>query len=346
MIRKRWWLNALLLFIILGLTSLAIWEPGLEKPEQFPPLINLKIEDVKTVNIERIGKETLTFNKQVTGEWQMTSPLDLSANTFRVKRLLTILGEQDYQVFPSEELSLADIQLDPPSVILTFDQQILKLGDISPLHPDRRYVQRGDQPQQVFLVKDSLYANLLEDAMAFVNLSILGDNPKIMSLQLPNYQLNLQDGNWKLLPDSAEHANISADILQELIDHWRYVQALSVESYQEGSAHQGQIVVTLQDGQVITLLIQAVHPELILARPEKKIQYHLPVEQVARLLELPPLKKEEKSVEKSESSAIEEAEIPAVTDPKPVEIPKVDDPKPPEIKSLELSPAPPVQTEN
>jgi len=260
-------------------------------------------------------------------------------------------------VFPSEELSLADIQLDPPSVVLSFDQQVLKLGDISPLHPDRRYVQRGDRPKEVFLVKDSIYASLLEDAMAFVNLSILGDNPKIMSLQLPNYRLNLQDGSWKLLSDSPEHSGISADVLQELIDHWRYAQALNVEAYQESSVHQGQIVVTLQDGQVITLFIQAVHPELILARPEKKIQYHLPGEQVARLLELPLLKQEEKSVEKSEPSTIEEAAVPAVADPKPVEIPKVEDPKPAEIpkvedpkpaeiKNLESSPAPPVQTEN
>ncbi len=91
-------------------------------------------------------------------------------------------------------------------------------------------------------------------------------------------------GHWQVQPDKP---GLSADAIQTLVDAWRTTTALWVKKYAQGSA-QGSITVQLKEpAQELHFDIMARQPELILARPDLGLQYHLSAESAKALLELP-----------------------------------------------------------
>ena len=59
-----------------------------------------------------------------------------------------------------------------------------------------------------------------------MNLSILGENPQITELHLPNYHLQQNEGTWTLMSAAPENIDISPDALNTLVDNWEHAQAL------------------------------------------------------------------------------------------------------------------------
>jgi hypothetical protein len=187
--QTRWLLNLTLLGIILVLGLLVIYEPGLKKPIELSKLTDLEADQIKHLRLAR-PKDILDFEKDAQGNWQITAPLQLPANDFRIKSLLKILAVRDYQQLNAKDLKLADIKLEAPEIRLTFDQLTLAFGDSSPMNDGQRYVQLSSKPNLVFLLHDDLYYSLTDEPLSFVNLAPLGEKPKLTELQLPDYHLD------------------------------------------------------------------------------------------------------------------------------------------------------------
>ncbi|OQW94916.1 MAG: hypothetical protein BWK79_04255, partial [Beggiatoa sp. IS2] len=198
--------------------------------------------------------------------------------------LLNILTSRNYKLLDVSQLKLADLKLEPPLVRVSFDQLTLAFGDAYPLDTGQRYL-RIDQ--KVYLLTNSVYSLLTEEAIKFASLSPLGNAPKMTELQLPGYHLVAKEGLWALVIAPTEDRDTSTDGINTLVDNWEHAQAISVQHYQEGTP-QGQILVMLPgQSEPLSLAIMALKPEFILARIDKGIQYHLSAIQVDRLLHLP-----------------------------------------------------------
>jgi len=290
--RYRWLINLSLLGIALILSIFVVFTPNDENGEETPKLTELDAEKVQYIRIEHADKEkkTLEFQKDEQGIWQIKSPLDLSANRFRMDNILRILSSQQYKKL-TELPPLEEVKLNPPQVRVQFNDLIVDFGDISPIDDTRRYIKIGES---VYLVMDMVYHFLMDSAPSFVNLSILGENPQITELRLPDYHLQQQEGTWTLVSAILnDNIDTSSDALTALIDNWKHTQALSVKEYKENEAsNEGQIEVKLQDHS-LKLTIISTAPNLLLARPDKSVQYQLPITHIEKLLQLPQKKSEE-----------------------------------------------------
>jgi len=301
--RHRWLINLSLLGIALILSIFVIFTPNNKEKNETPKLTKIDSEKVQYIRIERMDKEdkVLEFQRDEHNTWQIKSPLDLSANRFRVDSILRILSSQQYKKL-TELPALSEVKLELPEVRVQFDDLIMDFGDVSPIDNTQRYIKIGES---VYLIMDTVYHFLTENVPSFVNLSILGENPKITELRLPDYHLQQKEGTWTLLSTAPENIDTSSDALNGLIDNWKHTQALSVKEYKENEANnEGQIEIKFQENS-LQLTIVSTSPNLILARSDKNLQYQLPITHIEKLLQLPQKESENLENVDENSEAIE-----------------------------------------
>ena len=77
----------------------------------------------------------------------------------------------------------------------------------------------------------------------------------------------------------------SADSINALVDAWRYASATEIRDY-DGNEEGEKITITLVDDTQVKLLVTARTPDLVLARPDISIQYHLPEHLATELLQI------------------------------------------------------------
>jgi len=284
--RQRWLLNLALLVAVLILATV-VYTLENKEPIKAPKLTNLATAQIQNIQIERADAEPISFAKDGLGRWQITAPLQLPAASFQVERLLEILGKDDYQKLETTGPDLTAFKLEPPLAKVKFDKLTVAFGDSSPMNDGKRYVLIK---QNIYLLTDTLYYTLTGDALTFASLIPLGNNAKITELKMPDYHLISQDGKWELTTTfSSEEIESSQDAINALINNWQNASAYKVERHDsEASSGQGQIEITLL-GQEQPLHFEIVGKtsDLVLARPEKGVQYQLAVNQVGKLLHLP-----------------------------------------------------------
>jgi hypothetical protein len=306
--QSRWLINLLLVVIILVL-GVVVWYTLEQehKRAQLPELTALTAEQVRTITIDRTNQEAIKLVKDDHGNWQLTTPFTLPANHFRVEQLLKILSEHNYKSLEDQPVKLADLQLDPPLATLIFDQVKIALGDKSPMNDGQRYIQIN---QNIYLISDTLFYSVNDDAVSWVSLSLLGEQPQIVELKIPDYHLVLKEKQW-VLDSQVATAEIDTgpDALNALISNWQNLQAFNVEHYQATSTSQGTIAITLAGATPpINFELISTTPHFVVARPEKKVQYQLPKTQVDSLLHLPTKNKESAAIAKqpAENTSSEE----------------------------------------
>jgi len=284
--RQRWLLNLALLSLMLMLGGLVYYTIEQDKPAESPKLTELDAEQVQNIRIERADKAAVVLMKDALGFWQMTAPLTLPASDFQVQSLLRQLSETDYQLLESDNLNLADFKLESPLASIKFDQLTMEFGDNSPIDHGQRYVR---VKPKVYLLKDTVFYTLNNNALSYVNRSLLGNNPKITELKMPDYHFVFNEDKWTVTTTfSADDIDTSQDALNGLIDNWQNVSAYDVESYSANSPTEGDIEITLLGQEPsLHLTIVSKTPDLVLARPEKGVQYKLSMTQVDKLLHLP-----------------------------------------------------------
>lgn len=276
---SRGLLNLLLLLGVTALAAVAIYQPGITPVPAPVKLTTLAPLQITRIHIERAGKGVITLQKQG-GQWRITEPQQLPADDGHVNSLLRLVQETSQARFPVKPGDLHKYKLDNPAVRLTLDNQMFAFGDIDPIN-GRRYVQFG---ATVHLITDMYFYLLDADLPSFVSTHLLPDQAKIGALTLPTVALSRDaQGHWQLRPAQPNH---SADAIQTLLDAWRNTTALWVKRYAPGKA-QGSITVQLQDpARELHFDIMARKPELILARPDLGLQYHLSTDIAKALLEL------------------------------------------------------------
>lgn len=267
------------------LALLAIYEPGKEPPKEQPRLVELNRDAVSKLRIERVNGPAVVLERQQ-GVWRMSEPLQLGVNDYRISSLLRVTETTSLGSFTAAPEALAQYGLDSPNATLILnDTTRIEFGSSTPID-QRRYVRIGNS---VHLISDTLYYHLIGVPTSYASNALLDANAAITALELPGLKVTQADGKWQATPAPAD---FSADQVTQLIDHWRHAQALEVTPY---DGRKGEAVRLFISGNTAPaeLLITQRTPELILARPALKVQYHLPSASVTELFTLKPLPKEE-----------------------------------------------------
>jgi hypothetical protein len=273
-------LNLALLILVVISAVVMIYLPGLEKPAPPTALTTLSPDQVTRIQIQRPGLADIQLVKRGQ-DWIMTAPLALPANVANVDSLLGLTQTPSQQQFAARKQDLDKFKLATPRVRLRLNDTEIAFGDTEPL-AQRRYVRIDDT---VHLVNEIVYDKLIAAPTAWVSTALLPPASKLLGIDLPGLTLTKQaDGHWSLTPSANE---TSMDSINTLVDEWTHAQALQVKPYETGSA-EGKVLLHLQASKnPISFEILARTPELILARPDVGVQYHLPAELADRLLKLP-----------------------------------------------------------
>ncbi|MCC6301677.1 MAG: DUF4340 domain-containing protein [Gammaproteobacteria bacterium] len=272
-------LNLGLLGLAAALAALVYWEPGVETPAEPPKLTALAPAGIEHVVIRPQRGDEIRLDKDQ-GVWMMRAPVATYANEFRIDALLGIARADSRARFDAVALDLVKFGLDPPLSVLRLDDVELAFGDSEPLD-NRRYVRNG---AAVHLIDDEYFYRLQTGFTAFVSNRLLPPSGAPAAIRLPEFGVTRVDGKWSLAPAPEPPP---ADALNEFVDAWRQAQAVQVDRY-AGEAARGAITVSFEGGAApLEFLLLETEPELVLARADLGLRYHLTAEQARRLLSAP-----------------------------------------------------------
>ncbi len=279
-------LNLTILLAVVVLALIAFYPAS--QPEPPPPMVNLlplSKADIHTLNIHSHNKPILRFAKQ-NQQWFMTEPLHIRASEHRINTLLDIVRQPEGTLLTVDKNNLAKFGLDTPQYGLEFNEYPVAIGDTDPIH-QRRYILAQDS---VYLIEDFFSHLLLEGEGALIDHALLPPGSQIVKLQLPNLTLLKREGEWQITDASqldAEH--YSQDVLQTLIDEWRYGRALTVtllsEPYDTSKAPAIKVYLRNQSDPIVFFIAQSQMHTLFI-RPDLKIRYHLAKDTTQRLTRL------------------------------------------------------------
>ena len=271
-------LNLILAVAAIALALFVYLKPG-QAPDTRIQVGQLDTDTVTTVHLTRQQAVPLVFNKH-DDRWLIDGEPILPANNFQVDTILALAKATTGRHYPADTLDLATMGLQPPLASALLNDERFDVGITESLN-SRRYVLHDNT---VYLVQDR-YQHLLNAGRTnFIERKLLPQDAVITALSLPDTTLFLtNDNHWQLQPSDPAMA---ADTLKALIARWENSNALYVRDY-DGSSGEA-ISLTLQDNEEpIEFLLLAVEPDVVLARPEWGIQYHLTAESGLNLITLP-----------------------------------------------------------
>lgn len=281
---KRMLLNVWLAVALLILVWIVWQEPGHAPKPPSVKLTTMTPSDIDKIVITN-NNGTITLIKQ--GDtWQLSQPVEIEANSVRVDDMLELLQTESLSRFPVADRNLSEYGLAKPAVKVRFNDTEILFGGLTPVDK-QRYVKLGDT---INLITDRYMFELTGDAAAWASRNLVPPGKQIVTLQLPDRKLSKNDkGIWGETPAEKD---VSPDALQTLVNEWSQVQALRVTTY-EKHTDQGEVVIGIMDqSQPLRYRIIARKPELILARPEIGMQFHVAAEQADRLLSVKSSKPE------------------------------------------------------
>jgi hypothetical protein len=276
---SRTLLNLMLALLLAGLALFAFYEPGKEAPPAPELLTALNAAEINKLNIANSSGKAIALVKQQ-GQWHMTSPYQVAADSGRLEQLLGVVSAQSLASYAMTQVDANQLQLDSPQLILRInDNTALRFGTTDSLQ-GRRYVQVGNR---VHLIVDR-YTHLAGGAASrLVSPRLLPAASTITQLALPTLTLQHSKQGWQT--SSTDHD--STDELQAFIDQWQNARALSVTGLDASAPVDDKLTIGTPDGE-ISFNIQRTGDEIILQRPELGLAYHFNREAGQRLLQLAP----------------------------------------------------------
>ncbi len=256
--QQRLFINLLLLCCVVGLVIFLIMDDSAEVIEQDITLTNIDPENIHVIRIERRDLDDIIFQKQG-DHWNMQSPFNLPANHSRMELMLKLLQAHSYDHFSAADNDLSPFMLAIPAISIILNDTRIAFGDTNPLEEKLRYVLVKDT---VHIINDSLFHQLQTSATFFLDLKLLPRDARVKAIQLPEPGIENDEG-VKL-----------SDTHYKILNAWDQAESISVRKYEE-IAPIDTIKLELSRGEIIAFVITSDRPNLILARPDKGIQYHI-----------------------------------------------------------------------
>lgn len=273
--KQSWLLNAALLMLVVALAFVAYLKPRSDEPTTYA-LSTLKADQVMLVRLDRGGSPAIAIEKKG-NLWLITTPFTAHADPFHVERLLAIAAARAAHRFAATDL--ARFELDQPQARLTIDGQSFSFGTVNAVTREQ-YVLTGGTVYAI----DARYGGALPaTAEQLIRRQLFAGNGAPARFEFRDFSVTQNDGKWSVTPPVAD---LSQDDFNRWVDEWRHATALRAERHADNKPI-GDIKVEFKDGRKLTLGILQREPELIISRPDEKLQYYFPTGTAKRLL-MPP----------------------------------------------------------
>jgi len=263
-------LNLGLAMLAIALVLVVIYRPGIE-PDPVPQRMTSALDPAAatSITVRRDLRPPLTLTRQADDWYVFTGEREVPAAGFQVNALLRLLTTATGQHYAADTLDPAALGLEPPQATVSIDDLEFRFGATGALE-NRRYVQHGDT---VYLVDDQYQHLVNADWASFVNRRLIGNRDGITRLELPGMTLDrTAAGSWQVEP---AQETATAEALQILVDNWQQAQALYVRAYAGDDSGETVTIHTRDSEQAVELRIISHAPDLVIARPDWGIQYHL-----------------------------------------------------------------------
>ena len=258
-------LNLVLFIVVISLAFIIYFSE--EQNTRLPTLTELDPNTIKLIKIQHNKNSTL-IRKQGDKQWQITLPVSVAANNFRISSLLELVIAPVHSQYALAEIDLVKIGLENPATSIQLNDTIISFGTINEA-TQLRYVLLN---KSVYTIEDVYYPLISSHFSTLVSLDLLPVNSNIEKLVLTNQTIAKDDqGLWQ------SNIAMSADNIVKTIDHWQHDQAFGIHEYLRRE-ELGEVFIYLKDvAQPINYLITDIEPWLILARPEIGLEYHLDI---------------------------------------------------------------------
>lgn len=263
--RTRLWLNLLLLLVIAGLAAFVWLNPGKDKQAD-QTVSTLKAEQVTRIEIRRhvegSDDKVIRMQRQDNGSWLMTEPQSALINNSRVRQMLNLLKDPVQQRFDAAGKQLADFDLDPGKLSVTYNDQTLVFGMMNPMNY-QRYLLRGSD---ILLVNETAFTTLNGDAVSFFTPRLLPEGLELSKVDLP----------------AAYEAN------GKTLQQWQNLNAMYVAAWnRELEPSQGSIRLYTQDNEPLVFELISDEPELWIGNAKLDAKYQIANSEKADLLPMP-----------------------------------------------------------
>lgn len=269
--KKKHILNLLLLVSFIALVAIIYLSE--DKSNELEKLSNTQASSIRSITILH-NKNTTRLARQDDDNWQITQPISIAANDFRVKSILNLLAAPVHNKYSSADIDLKKIGLDEPDTSIKLDDKTISFGITNPA-TGLRYIKKDDF---IYTIEDVYYPLLSSSFGTLVSLNLLPADSKITKLILLNQTISKdKKGLWQ------SNIDISADNINKTIDHWLHDQAFGIHEYMKRDSL-GEVFIYIEDQPPVRYLITDTDPWLILARPELGLEYHLDIEAYKNLI--------------------------------------------------------------
>jgi hypothetical protein len=287
--KSRWLINIVLLLLIVAIAVfLRLDKKSAPQAVQGYEVSALKLASFDAISIEHPTKAAVVLKKE-NGLWALEKPYKARTNQKAVYAILSILAARSTDKFTANDP--AKYGLDSPELKLRLNDELFIFGTHNPVTGDQ-YV---SYKEAVYLLPP-LYAEnaeiqiveLLDKSPITATEKITGfDFSHLEQWQATGLKITLDNKQWT---SSITGAKIDQKVMQEWFEsYWTNMQVQSVEPYTPNRQETfPSFEVQLADGKKVHFDKLQESPELILARPDEGIQYHI-ASDIGFVLLNPPL---------------------------------------------------------
>jgi hypothetical protein len=263
MLSRRWIVNGLLILAIL-LVAFAGYR--LDNPSATaPPPVAGGNTDIGHIEIETENAR-LSLARDAEG-WKFLDPVRWPADRATVERLLYLADTGGVTPLDAKSADLAMLGLDEPVARLRLGDTRVSFGITNNIG-GRRYTMIDSE---LFLLADTQLPFILQGLPGLVDRRLLPPQFTMATLALPDLELRRDGhGTWQ----AVGRDDIAAARLQELAGSWQSLQASRVAAYDDSRAVRAGITAELTDGEHLEYLLLSVDPEIVIANPALRLQYH------------------------------------------------------------------------
>jgi hypothetical protein len=276
-----WIVNVVLLAAVIGLGAYA-WHKANQPKEQTHALSTLSAAAARKIVVTRAEGASYTLEKRAE-TWFVTAPLEARADQSQVQRLLDLLSATS-----KEKLAAADLKrfdLDPPAVKVAIDNQVFSFGTTNPLTQEQ-YLATGDS---VYLVSSYFLSLIPTRGDRLLTHNLFHQDEKPVAFVFKDFRVEQKDGKWSVTPTPAEKERPSQDDFNRWADDWRLSSSLLTQVW-DGKAGSETVQVKLADGKSVVFAVVRTEPELVLARPDEKVQFQFSGDMSKTLMHPPSAK--------------------------------------------------------
>ncbi len=277
--KSRWLVNLVLLVLVAGIAAFLYLRPKPVDPAaaQAYTVSTLDPGSLTHLSISLPGKAPVQLEKRE-GRWFMNQPYQARADLATVGRVLSIVGATTREKFPANDL--ARFGLDNPSLKVRIDNEEFSFGMYHPVtgeqfvsYKDAVYVlptaySDGASVQPLEMLDKRLLNDEEQQIVGF-------DMSKLEQWEPTGMLVDMQpNGKWQITPEKGKY---NQDEINEWYNaNWQNVVAKSVESWKPDHQPHPYVTLKLKNGKTLRIDKIQESPELLLAREDLQILYHLP----------------------------------------------------------------------